>query len=255
MRAGWATLAAVTGREDQHRTNGPSEVTGLAHSLSEDTSGPLVEISGGSASERAELVDALLRRHRGLAVWVDDPDSDTDEALAELGLAPSRDLLRMELELPLGSSSDVETRPFQPGRDERAWLDTNNAAFAWHREQSGWTEAELAARMAEDWFDPEGFRIFPASLEEGDAIEAFCWVKVHTDRQPAVGEIYVIGVHPSGQGRGLGRALTLAGLDWMTSRGLTRAELWVDADNEAAVGLYRKLGFRPVTVRRLYLPG
>ncbi len=251
---GSATLADVTDRNEESPHGQPPDDHAMVHRLSEDTSGPLVEISGGSDRERAGLVGELLDRHPGLAVWIDSPGTATDQAMADLGLSPSRDLLRMDVDLPVGSTTTVETRAFEPGRDDRAWLETNNAAFAWHREQSGWSEEQLAARMAEDWFDPEGFRLYPADPGNGPDITAFCWVKVHEDRDPPVGEIYVIGVHPSAQGRGLGRALTLAGLGWMVERGLDRAELWVDADNAAAVGLYRKLGFRPRVVRRLYLP-
>ncbi len=243
----------MSGGDGETHSGEPGEGAGMVHRLSEDTSGPLVEISGGSAQDRAELVAQLMDRYPGLAVWVDSPDAATDEALARVGLSPSRDLLRMEVGLPVGSTSEVETRAFEPRFDDEAWLETNNAAFSWHREQSGWTRQELTARMAEDWFDPEGFRLFPARAGEGAQITAFCWVKVHGDRHPPVGEIYVIGVHPSAQGHGLGRALTLAGLDWMVAKGLTRAELWVDAGNEAAVGLYRKLGFEPELTRRLYL--
>ncbi len=43
--------------------------------------------------------------------------------------------------------------------------------------------------------------------------------------------------------RGLGRFLTIAGLDWLTEQGITEAMLYVESDNDPARALYDKLGF------------
>ena len=53
----------------------------------------------------------------------------------------------------------------------------------------------------------------------------------------------MIAVDPTFHGRGLGRQLTLAGLDSIARRGVSVAMLYVDADNVAATSLYRALGF------------
>ncbi len=171
--------------------------------------------------------------------WVDDP-SDADRTFADAhGFRPVRRLHEMRRSLPLDRHAAVATRDFVSGVDDDAWLAVNNRAFAEHGEQGGWTRETLQLRMGESWFDPAGFRIH----EVDGRMAAFCWTKVHADVVPPVGEIYVIAVDPDFHGRGLGKQLTLAGLDSLAARGLTEANLHVDADNTAAVGLYDRLGF------------
>jgi mycothiol synthase len=174
--------------------------------------------------------------------WLDDP-SDHDQHVADrLGLVVWRELFEMRRSLPHPERATVTTRDFRPGLDDEAWLQVNNRAFADHGEQGGWTLETLRLRLAEPWFDPAGFRILD---DEGDsgAIAAFCWTKLHAVETPTVGEIYVIAVDPSAHGRGLGKQLTLAGLDSIADRGAGIANLYVDAGNTAAVGLYERLGF------------
>ena len=66
------------------------------------------------------------------------------------------------------------------------------------------------------------------------------------------GAVLALGVHPDHQGKGLGRAMVTALLDWATDppaapdgtrRPLHRVELYVRADNPRAIGLYTSLGF------------
>lgn len=157
----------------------------------------------------------------------------------ELGLAPTRLLHQMRRPLPTGLPVAVDTRSFVVGLDEDAWLEVNNRAFAKHPEQGGWDRPTLLAREHESWFDPDGFRLH----ERDGRLAAFCWTKIHHEREPKLGEIYVIAVDPDFHGHGLGRELTLAGLEWLAGQGITVGMLHVDADNIAAVALYRNLGF------------
>jgi mycothiol synthase len=203
-----------------------------------------VEIEGAdlSASDlRAEVDRALAEGATTVRWWVRGTEPRHEEAAAAAGLAPIRRLFQMRCSLPLGETTDVVTRPFRPGVDDEAWLDVNNRAFSWHPEQGGWTSDTLAGRMAESWFDPDGFLLH----EEDGRLVGFCWTKVHpaTEVDPALGEIYVIAVDPDVIGRGLGRSMTVAGLQHLSAAGLTVGMLYVESDNTPAVGLYESLGF------------
>lgn len=151
----------------------------------------------------------------------------------------------MFCELP-AAPTDLLTRAFT-NADMTAFLDVNNRAFSWHPEQSGQTEEMTSATMAEPWFDAEGFRLHHIDGE----LAAFCWTKVHEDLAGVpgqsdpirVGEIYVIAVDPPFHGQGLGKAMTLAGLQHLSGLGITVGMLYVESDNEAAVATYEKIGF------------
>jgi mycothiol synthase len=185
-------------------------------------------------------IDVVASAGGGHVHWWVFEATDSHRALAEqVGLHPGRMLHQMRRRLPTGLPVDVVTRPFLVGQDEDAWLAVNNRAFADHPEQGGWSHDTVLAREKESWFDPAGFLLH----EVDGRLAAFCWTKVHDDVEPNLGEIYVIAVDPAFHGRGLGRALTLAGLASLAERGLTFGMLYVDRDNTAAVGLYRSLGF------------
>ena len=58
-----------------------------------------------------------------------------------------------------------------------------------------------------------------------------------------LGEVYVVAVDPAAQGRGLGRALTAAGLAHLAVLGVREIILYVESDNAPAIATYSKLGF------------
>ena len=68
----------------------------------------------------------------------------------------------------------------------------------------------------------------------------FHWTK---QASPESGEVYVVGIDPDAQGRGLGKALTLAGLHHLVASGAQEIVLYVEADNAPALAVYGGLGF------------
>ena len=84
------------------------------------------------------------------------------------------------------------------------------------------------------------------------------WTKIVASTRPRVkptqGEVYVVGVDPEYQGLGLGRAVTILGLEHLRERGVTETMLYVDADNTAAIATYSRLGFTRFAVDVMYSP-
>ncbi|MEA5453530.1 mycothiol synthase [Sinomonas sp. JGH33] len=247
---------AVHALDDTSGSSAPEDLAGIAAiAFREDGEGVLelaVHPAYRNQGVGVRLVEAIrdLRGPAGrsrLTAWSHGNHEAAAELAALYGFVPLRELWKMVLvrhedgpapALPAG----VTIRTFEPGRDEEAWLAANRAAFAHHPEQGALRRSDLEARMGEPWFDPEGFFL---AVDEDDRILGFHWTKVHPahGEHRAVGEVYVVGVDPAAQGRGLGLALTRTGIDYLRGKGLKTVMLYTDADNPAAVALYRKLGF------------
>ncbi len=177
-------------------------------------------------------------------------------ALAEsLGLEAARELLQMRRALtdlpPVTVPAGVRIDTYRGPDDDAELLRVNNAAFERHPEQGGWTHADIDERRSEPWFDPEG--LFMAFDEKTGGLLGFHWTKVHDE---GLGEVYVVGVDPAAQGRGIGATLTLVGLHHLAQRLSGNSEptvmLYVEADNSAAVNTYRRLGFEVSSVDVAY---
>ena len=242
-------------------------------SVGGDSGAALVASTNGVRD--AELVVHPDARHRGLGlrllqdvieaapgeklsevlIWAHGDHPDARALAAKHGFEPVRELLqlRMGLDTLAGarystSTKAVDTnatstkavRAFCPGVDDAAWLELNALAFADHPEQGKLTQPDLDARMAEAWFDPADFLL----LQRDNQLVGSCWLKV----EGSLGEFYAVGVHPERRGEGLGRTLVTAGLQRLAGRGILAASLYVEADNEAAVRLYRSFGFADHTI-------
>lgn len=222
----------------------------------------------GSTSFEAEFVVDPLERHHGLGnrmmiemlreahgtvrIWAHGDHPDARALAKRYDMEPMRELLQLRAEVAgagsgsgAGSTTTWSIDRFRVGADDAEWLAVNARAFATHPEQGKLTQADLDARIVEEWFDPEDFLI--ARSPDG-AMMGFCWLKVDrsvpaTGSTTEPGEFYAVGVHPKYQGVGLGRSLVEAGLKRLAESGIRTASLYVEADNVAAVTLYRSFGF------------
>ena len=188
-----------------------------------------------------------------LSLWSHGRHPAAVSLAASLGFSVVRELWKMRRDLaeplpPADAADGVEVRGFVPG-DETALVSVNAKAFADHPEQGAMTLTDLRQRMAEPWFDPAGLFL----AWRGDDLLGFHWTKVHTtDTDLAFGEVYVVGVAPDAQGLGLGRALTLIGLQHLRGLGLSTVRLYVEGDNAAAIAVYTRLGFEHFDTDVLY---
>jgi mycothiol synthase len=235
------------------------QVAGYAHlDLTDQVDGPSAELviapkfrNKGIASE---LLKALTKIPR-LRLWSHgDLPGAKNLALAN-GFTRVRTVIQMRRSLT-DSIPEIDPkiviRSFLPGIDNSAWLELNNRSFTSHPEQSNWSERDLEIRTKESWFDPTGFLI----AEIDKKLAGFCWTKVHGghthkhsneevehDHDP-IGEIYIMGVDPIQQGKGIGRAVTITGLKYLRYQGIFSAMLYVDEQNSPAIKLYQSLGFK-----------
>jgi mycothiol synthase len=248
------------------------------HLVATDASGAVVGYLN-LTPEMAELVVHPQARRRGIGTaligaavartdgknrfWAHGTLLAAKQTAAALELTPVRELMQMRRSLrdvPAPEvPDDLLIRTYAGPEDDAELLRVNNAAFAWHPEQGGWTQAEIDERRGESWFDPQG--LFLAFDKGSDRLLGFHWTKVHGE-QPGLGEVYVVGVDPDAQGRGLGRLLTQVGVAWLArvlagnpndnDNGEPTVTLYVESDNTAAVRTYERLGFSVHSVDTAY---
>ncbi len=233
------------------------ELLGYAHlDVTDEVAGSSAELAVDPAARgrgvaRALVTSMLVESPDGrLRLWAHGEQPSAAALARTMGFTRTRVLWQMRRDLSVALPepvlpAGVRMRTFLVGADEQRWTELNNLAFANHPDQGRWGVEEVTLREQEPWFDPAGFFL----AERADRLVGFHWTKVHGgtahdghDHDP-IGEVYIVGVDPAEQGRGLGPALTLIGLHSLRDRGLASVMLYVDEDNTNAIRVYERLGF------------
>jgi mycothiol synthase len=137
------------------------------------------------------------------------------------------------LALPPG----FEIRHFKPG-DEPDLCNLQNLAFSHHWGFHPNTADEISYLVNTSPYRPEGI-LFVSS---GPTKVGYCWTAKHPVKNEQ-GLIQMIGVDPRYRVQGLGKALLLAGTDYLRKMGVKKVELVVDSKNRPARQLYQAVGF------------
>ena len=238
-----------------------NQVAGYAHlDLTDQVEGPSAELVISPKFRNQGIGKELVKELKAqagsrLRLWSHGDLPGAQNIATANGFTHTRTVIQMRRSLTDAIpeiDNSIPIRNFLPTIDNKAWITANNLAFANHPEQSDWSEHDLEIRTKEEWFDPKGFLI----SEVDNEIAGFCWTKIHGghshkhsdtesehDHDP-IGEIYIMGVNPKHQGKGIGRAVTIAGLKHLRYQGIFSAMLYVDAENKSAIKLYEGLGFK-----------
>jgi len=79
------------------------------------------------------------------------------------------------------------------------------------------------------------------------------YITTYLDREAGIGRIPNLAVHPDYQGRGLGRRLIEASLNYMRENGMEIAKIETLAQNEVGSTFYPRMGFREVACQIHYI--
>ena len=206
------------------------------------------------------LLEGALAQRPDAGVWAHGALEGSLAFLAGAGLVETRRLLTLHrrlgpdaapAEVPATTLPGLTLGTFDPVRDADGWVAVNASAFASHPEQGALTRADLEQRLAQPWFDAEDMVV---ARRDGELI-GFVWVKrERPGATDADAEIYVVATDPAVQGHRIAAVLLATALRRLAEDGVPGVELYVEADNTAALRLYERWGFevsgRDVQMRR-----
>lgn len=139
-------------------------------------------------------------------------------------------------------------RRFSPGHDARLWCDLLNTSLGQLRGRLPLAPVDLGPILADPGYLPDGMLILE---DEGEPVGTVM-VSRDSDRPETTAEISALGLCEGYRGRGLGRGLLRAAVDFARRTGFDEVGLSVNAENSRAAELYLKEGFEKEHVAVCY---
>ena len=160
-------------------------------------------------------------------------------------------LVREDLEVPeVNLPEGYELRPFRPGVDEENWRLVRNAAFATLKgSETPITTEGVAELLTHQDYIEGGMMIL---FHKGNPVGVIRGADDEYENAPIM-NIGPVAITPEYQGRGLGRSLLRASLQFAREeKGYKRTILSVNGENERAQALYVQEGFKQVEAVACY---
>lgn len=184
-----------------------------------------------------------------------DEDIATVALLQRNGFTPTGDLT-LRMARPLGDPlsdprlpAGLTLRPLAGEGEVPAYVGVHRAAYG----TENMTMERRLSIMRQPYYRPE---LDLVAVSTHGELAAFCVCAVDAEANARSGrnegEIAIVGVHPVFRGRGLGRAMVLAGLRVLQQHGVDSAFLTVAGNNAPALRVYEAAGFRTERQMRWY---
>ena len=185
----------------------------------------------GQGQGRA-MLELLQSTRSSLDLWAHGDHTAAQALASATGFERTTTLLHLR-----GAVFESDIPGVKAFRDDDVdeWLELNARIFADFPEQGSMTRRDLERIMNRPWFTPDDFLV----MREHGRMVAFAFLKV----EGALGEIYVLGVDPERQKSGLVRTMVEAAFVHLADQGIRSAHVYVEGSNQAAVRLYRSMGF------------
>ena len=250
-------MPSVTAEEDYFIARVNSKIVGVLEMINESPISRAVAIQTIQHSNiEKEVLEQLTQKalvySQKKSLSVLHVQSTLGDEVASSSLAPAG-FRKVKTYLELEWAEDIlqnlllpenyKVRSFILGKDDEVLTDLQNTAFSEHWGFCPNSVEEIKKRVQMERSRPEGI-IF---IENENSIAGYNWTLLSENTEDKVGWISMTGIHPDFRRNRLGRAVVLAGMHSLITRGAKSIELEVDSENIPARELYQSLGFKPIS--------